>query len=110
MYHELRKAGTSAVDLTFAAHPPRVLYANVKSKAPLASIVCWWSFDANIRKSACREGDANASIGPLESYFCWCPLGSDIRKRRCCNMIRYQNQGDTRDRAPIGLAVARRSL
>jgi hypothetical protein len=31
--------------LTFATLLPRLPYANVKSKAPLASTVCQWSFD-----------------------------------------------------------------
>jgi hypothetical protein len=30
----------SGADLTFATHPPRVPYANVKSKAPLDQIIC----------------------------------------------------------------------
>src|SRR5262249_9603779 len=58
------------------SHPrsPRLRHANVKSKAPLASITCWWSFDANIRKSAGRERDANVSIGPLARYLLQFPI------------------------------------
>jgi hypothetical protein len=40
----------------FAMLVLRVHQANVKSKAPLASIIYQWSFDSNIRKRARREG------------------------------------------------------
>src|SRR6516165_8359638 len=38
--------------------------ANVKSKAPPALMICWWSFDSNIRKSGSQKV-ANVRIGPL---------------------------------------------
>jgi len=42
--------------LTFATLLPRLAHANVKSKAPLALTICWWSGDSNIRKSGSPDG------------------------------------------------------
>jgi hypothetical protein len=46
----------SGADLTFAPARPRVRKANVKSKTPLESYICQWSFDSNIRKSGRWDG------------------------------------------------------
>ena len=46
----------SGVDLTFATPWSRIRKANVKSKTPLETYICWWSFDSNICKSACQIG------------------------------------------------------
>ena len=50
--------------MTFATLEPRIRQANVKSKTPLETYICWWSFDSNICKSVRHTGDANVRIGP----------------------------------------------
>ena len=40
MEHELRKVGTSGVDLTFATLSPGIRDTNVKSKTPLETYIC----------------------------------------------------------------------
>src|SRR5215470_10319012 len=51
-----RSCLVSGADLTFATLSPRFPPANVKSKAPLATITCQWSFDSNIRKRGSQMG------------------------------------------------------
>src|SRR5262249_35019217 len=75
---------TSGADLTFATHVPRVREANVESKAPLALMICWWSFDSNIRKRACRNG-----MRMLESGHQCAELG---HSRRLALTGCYQNR------------------
>src|SRR5581483_3794427 len=59
-----RQVRASGADLTFARHLLRLPYANVKSKAPLASIVCQWSFDSKRSLTWLRRWGANVGIGP----------------------------------------------
>ncbi len=58
------------MDLTFATRLRRVRNANVKSKTPLETYICQWSFDSNIRKRSLLKQDANVRIGPLVMTYC----------------------------------------
>ena len=55
---------TRGADLTFATHPPRARQANVKSQAPLESILASGPLILTFAKSLPRR-DANVRIGPL---------------------------------------------
>src|SRR6516225_5773643 len=67
---------SSGADSTFATLLPRLPQANVKSKAPLVSIICQWSSDSDIRKKRLPRWVANVRIGLLG---CAC---SHLRDRR----------------------------
>src|SRR5580692_6772214 len=43
-------------DLTFATTVPRVRERMSNPKAPLATYICKWSFDSNIRSGRCQNG------------------------------------------------------
>jgi hypothetical protein len=66
----------NVADLTFASMSPRVLHANVKSKAT------------------------------LEFINFWCPFGSDIRKDACCDTIRMSEPGHQRVHRAPGIPCA----
>ena len=62
----------SGADLTFATLMAGISReANVKSKAPLKSIFCQWSFDSNIRESASCDG---ARMLESDHWPRFCPI------------------------------------
>src|SRR6516165_5947843 len=62
---------TGGGDLKFAPHLAPNSLANINSHTPPKTYICKWSFDSNIRKSACREGCKcwNRTTGGVDLTF-----------------------------------------